>query len=215
MTGKSLWNRIGATQTYTHFPFSVFAMKEIVGAVWRRQDAKPKPKSPQILLEEARKGLEPDRKNLILATYWLMSGFLTNPKYPEAQKLVIPFLHLWLDAFTDEIEITEDKIVPAKNMQGAGRTNYSVEAGVKEKGGGFAENLPHITLTGNGDPSELSSKTLREFGKAVLRPHIVFTKVIQEALGIKGRYGIGDNRKTIKEFKDIYERKRISALRGQ
>ena len=157
-------------------------------------------------LLRGRKTLPPPRNDFIIANFWLLVvPFLSKQALTSEQKLLV-FNTFLNKQYEEELAITRADIGPPKKGLNMFLTSYGVEKGVLKQGGDFSLEL----LTKNlGKPRSERAKALyRQFGEATLKPHIVFTKVVQrQEFKVKGRYGKDDNMGEIQMLTKLFKKR--------
>lgn len=124
-----------------------------------------KERKPEEMLSEARDRLTKCRKLFILSTLMLMSK-------PTAKEELVFWGNIWFNASLEEEKITRDLVVPAKLNTGAFRTVPRVERKVRKEASDFIK--------------KFLSEPKDAFGlaRAIVDPHIIFTKEIQKKMGV-------------------------------
>ncbi len=125
-----------------------------------------KEKDPGKMLLEARYGLTKCRELFILSTLILMSSPITKEER-------VFWGNIWFNASLEEAKITRELVAPAKLKTKAFRTVPAVEDRVRTSGSKFIEEV-----------FALEPKFALELAKAIVNPHIEFTKKIQKEMGV-------------------------------
>lgn len=125
-----------------------------------------KEKDPGKMLSEARNGLTKCRELFILSTLMLMVG-------PTARESQAFWINTWFNASLEEKKITQELVAPAKLKTGAFRTVPAVENRVRRGASDFTKEI-----------STLKGRDASGLARAIVDPHIKFTKKIQKEMGV-------------------------------
>lgn len=124
-----------------------------------------KERNPEKMLSEARDGLTKCRELFILSTLMLRFG----PTEMESQAF---WINTWFNASLEEKKITRELVVPAKRATGAFRTVPRVENKVRREASNFIKEFL------------LEPKDSFKLARAIVDPHITFTKKIQKEMEV-------------------------------
>lgn len=125
-----------------------------------------KERNPEKMLLEARDGLTKCRRLFILSTLMLMSN-------PATKKELVFWGNIWFNASLEEEKITRELVAPAKLKTGAFRTVPAVEDRVRRGASNFIKKV-----------FILKERDAFGLARAIVDPHIIFTKEIQEEMGV-------------------------------
>lgn len=127
-------------------------------------------RDPEKMLLEARDGLTKCRELFILSTLMLMFDPTTKK---GAKESLVFWGNIWFNASLEEERIARELVAPAKLKTGAYRTVQAVEDRVRTNASNFIQEV-----FGLGPEGAL------ELAKAIVDPHIDFTKNIQKKMGV-------------------------------
>lgn len=164
--------------------------------------SKEKAREAGLRLFSARLALHPIRNNFILSNFFFCFLDLTSE-----QKLFLLNNH-FSNHFEDQLATVKKDIGPPKKMRKDKLTNLAVEQDVLKNAGDFSITLFTKFL---GEPATEEQKEFyRQFGEETVKPHIVFTKVVQRnEFRVKGPYGKNDNRGHIQIFTRLFEKRLV------